>query len=342
MSKIALITGSRGNLGKAVTKKMKVAGFTVIGTVEPGKENLGSEKNEFYKTVDLFDARSTEILIQEVKSTHGSIDAAVCLAGGFSMGDLLETTPEDLGKMLDLNFFTAFNVIRPVLNIMKHQSELGRIVLVGAKPVFDLSAAGSMFSYSLSKSMTIKLADIINANSKKYNAVASVIVPSIIDTPANREAMPDAEFTNWVSPESIAENIAFVCGDGGKDREGDSESLSQTPKGDAPLQIEHRPAELLAAGVRLAEAHAEDCLGVLGGHPHESGYPHPEQGPRPSRGDRGRDPDDVPRPDGGGQRGHQSLEVGYVSIGPRLVPLDEGQVDGVAELSELQSAKQQG
>jgi NAD(P)-dependent dehydrogenase (short-subunit alcohol dehydrogenase family) len=74
-----------------------------------------------------------------------------------------------------------------------------------------------VFPYVLSKSMVIKMAEVINADSKHSNTTATVIVPSIIDTPPNRAAMPDANFSDWVTPESIADKIAFICGEGGKD-----------------------------------------------------------------------------------------------------------------------------
>ena len=217
MNKVALVTGSVGNLGKAVTEKLSDAGFTVIGIVEPGKNDLPAKKTTVYRSLDLTDYNATKSLIQEIKSSYGKIDAIVCLVGGFEMGNILETTNDDLQRMIELNFNTAFNIVRPTLSIMKEQSEIGRIILVGAKPVYDQSAAGAVFSYALSKSMVVKLAEIINANASDYNAVATVIVPSIIDTPANREAMPDADFSDWVTTASIAEQIALVCGEKGKD-----------------------------------------------------------------------------------------------------------------------------
>ena len=217
MSKIAIITGATGNLGKAVTRKMVNSGFTVIGTTEPGKDDSSADKNVVYKAVDLTDPMAAEALILETASTHRRIDAAICLVGGFAMASIQESSHEALQKMINLNFLTAFNVVQPILRLLPEQKERKNIILVGAKPVYEPHVAKMVFPYALSKSMVIKMAEVINADSKQSNTTATVIIPSIIDTPPNRVAMPDANFSDWVTPESIAEKIAFICGEGGKD-----------------------------------------------------------------------------------------------------------------------------
>lgn len=217
MSKIAIITGATGNLGRVVTQKMLREGFTVIGTTEPGKDFQSENFDVAYKSVDLADPVASKLFIEEVILKHGKIDAAICLVGGFDMAILTETSHEDLEKMITLNFFTAFNTIQPILRLLKDQEDRKSIILIGAKPVFESNAAKAVFPYALSKSLIVKMAEVINADTRQNNTTATVIVPSIIDTPANRTAMPDANFSDWVSPESIADKIAFICGEGGKD-----------------------------------------------------------------------------------------------------------------------------
>jgi len=217
MSKIAIITGATGNLGKAVTKKMLSEGFTVIGTTEPGKDDQSEDEHVTFKAVDLIDPEAAQSFIEEVISVHRKIDVAICLVGGFDMATLAGTSHEALEKMINLNFFTAFNTIKPILGLLKDQEDRKSIVLIGAKPVFEPNAAKSVFPYALSKTLIIKMAEVINADSRQNNTSATVIVPSIIDTPSNRASMPDANFADWVSPESIAEKIAFISGAGGKD-----------------------------------------------------------------------------------------------------------------------------
>ncbi len=132
------------------------------------------------------------------------------------MGTLAETSHEALEKMINLNFFTAFNTIQPILRLLKDQEDRKNIVLIGAKPVFEPNAAKAVFPYALSKTMVIKIAEVINADTRQNNTTATVIVPSIIDTPPNRAAMPNANFSDWVKPESIADKIAFICSKEGR------------------------------------------------------------------------------------------------------------------------------
>jgi NAD(P)-dependent dehydrogenase (short-subunit alcohol dehydrogenase family) len=216
MSKVAIITGATGNLGKTVSKKMIEAGYTVIGTVKSRQEKQPENDSVTYKAVDLTDTNAVWLFVQEIIDQYGKINAALCLAGGFDMVPLSETNRKELERMINLNFYTAFNIVRPILKMANGQ-ETGNIVLVGAKPVFDSRASGMLFSYVLSKSMLLKLAEGINTDIKNHGFKATVVVPSIIDTPPNREAMPDADFSGWVTAESIAEKMVFVCGDEGRD-----------------------------------------------------------------------------------------------------------------------------
>jgi NAD(P)-dependent dehydrogenase (short-subunit alcohol dehydrogenase family) len=116
--------------------------------------------------------------------------------------------------MIALNFDTAYNCVHAVFPSMVKQGG-GRIVLVGARPALQAHAGKGMVAYALSKSLIFKLAELINADGKDKNVVCSVIVPSTIDTPANRKAMPDASFNDWVTPEQIANTVAFLVSDDG-------------------------------------------------------------------------------------------------------------------------------
>lgn len=219
MPKTIIITGATGNLGKAVTQKFIAEGYTVVGTVEPGKEAEQSNSQVVYHSVDLLNAEEVEQFIAHVVKKHGTVDALACLAGGFGMSDLVSTTNADLDKMIYLNFYTAFNIVRPYLAATGHMQHSGHVLLISAKPVFEVDQSQAVFPYALSKDMVRRLAEGINADTN-INARASVIAPSIIDTPPNREAMPDARFEDWVTPESIANHLAYLCSDAGADLRG--------------------------------------------------------------------------------------------------------------------------
>jgi NAD(P)-dependent dehydrogenase (short-subunit alcohol dehydrogenase family) len=222
MSKTVIITGATGNLGGAVTKAFIGSGYKVIGTVEPGKrrsENKDTEQVKFVE-VNLTNEEEAQVFVEEVHRSEGEIAGCIMLVGGFAMADIASTTGADISNMITLNFNTAYFTARPVLKVMKSQSAMGRLIFVGAKPALNPGSAGGVTAYSLSKSMVVQLANIINGDAKEHNATATVVVPSIIDTPPNREAMPDANFNDWVKPEKIANTILFACSEEGSELRG--------------------------------------------------------------------------------------------------------------------------
>lgn len=210
MSKSAVITGSLGNLGSTVTRVFLGEGFHVLGFDR--KESLSrapapTEKS-LHVGVDLSDLPGTEALVGDLCPTHGPIQAAVLLAGGFAMNSLETSTMTDVQEMMAMNFETAFNATK---SLLPHMAPGGRFIYMGARPSLDPAAGLQMAPYALSKSLIFQLADMVNEIGKDRKLAASVIVPSIIDTPTNREAMPDANFSDWVTTEEIAEMIRFLC-----------------------------------------------------------------------------------------------------------------------------------
>ncbi|MGA0559606.1 SDR family NAD(P)-dependent oxidoreductase [Larkinella sp. VNQ87] len=211
-----LLTGGAGGLGRSVTRQLLSKGHTVVATLEPGGHTLDPQPNLFPHALDLTDEAGCRQLVQQVAADHGGIDAAILLVGGFAMGSLSETNFADIEKMFRINFQTAYQVARPVFEQMSQQPGGGRLVLVGARPALVPSAGQHMVAYALSKSLVIQLSELINAAGKSKNIVSTVLVPSTIDTPANREAMPDADPDNWVKPDDIAELVDFVTFGPGK------------------------------------------------------------------------------------------------------------------------------
>lgn len=126
--------------------------------------------------------------------------------GGFALGNLETTSIDDLRKQYSLNFETAYNLTKPILKIMKEQGS-GSLFFIGSGQGMDTRKGTSAVAYSLSKSLLFQLANIINADSEGTNIKAFVVVPNIIDTPQNRQSMPEANFDNWQKPESIARII---------------------------------------------------------------------------------------------------------------------------------------
>jgi NAD(P)-dependent dehydrogenase (short-subunit alcohol dehydrogenase family) len=204
-----LLTGATGGLGRSVLKKLSEAAHQIIA-IHQGTSSLEATENLEPYELDLTDEAGCQELVNKVVEKQGSIDAAVLLAGGFAMGDLAKTDYAAIEEMFRINFQTAYNLVKPVFAQMEKQKEGGRIVLISGRPALVPDAAKHMVAYALSKSLVIHLSEIINAAGKDKNIVSTVIVPSTIDTPANRKAMPDADPDAWVSPDDLAELISFV------------------------------------------------------------------------------------------------------------------------------------
>jgi NAD(P)-dependent dehydrogenase (short-subunit alcohol dehydrogenase family) len=211
MSKTILITGAYGNLGRAVVNASLAAGYEVLGTAAPGEKAPDGfpAVNVDIKVVDLLDEEATAQAFGEWIGPK-TIDAAVFTVGGFAMGDIASTGSADLLKQFRLNVETLYHSIRPVLGQMKVTGR-GRLFMIGARPATDMKLAKGMTAYGLSKSLVFRLAELINAESAGTDIVASVIVPSTLDTPQNRASMPDADPAAWVKPEDIASTILFYC-----------------------------------------------------------------------------------------------------------------------------------
>lgn len=205
-----LLTGGAGGLGRAVTQRLLNGGHTVIATLEPGGHSLPEHENLVTYELDLTDEAGCRALVQKLVVEKGGIDAAILLVGGFAMGSLAETDFSAIENLFRLNFQTTYQTVRPVFDAMSQQPNGGRFVLIGARPALVPSAGKHMVAYALSKSLVIQLSEIINADGKDKNIISTVLVPSTIDTPANREAMPDADPADWVKPDDIAALVDFV------------------------------------------------------------------------------------------------------------------------------------
>ena len=213
MKKTAIITGVAGNLGKAVTKKFIDEGYYVVGTILNKSVAAHSQQSSFEEvTLDLLDEKNCQKFVDDVVEKQGEINVAVLTAGGFTMGNIDSTTVAEMYKQYQLNFETAYNMARPIfLQMMKQYS--GRIFLIGSRAGLETSNSKGMIAYSLSKSLIFRLAEIMNAESKGKDVVTSVIVPSTIDTPQNRQSMPKVDFSSWVKPAEIADTIFFYSSD---------------------------------------------------------------------------------------------------------------------------------
>lgn len=212
MNKIAIVTGSAGNLGQALVKTFITEGYRVIGTITSNDSlNPGINSGEFETvSVDLAKEEDAAMFVNKVIEKYNRIDAVVLTVGGFATGKIADTSTSDIYRQYKLNFETAYNVARPVFVQMMKQNT-GRIFLVGSKAGLEIRNGSGMIAYGLAKSMLFRLAEVMNEEAKGNKVVTSVVVPGTIDTPLNRKSMPDANFDNWVKPEDIAAVISYYC-----------------------------------------------------------------------------------------------------------------------------------
>ena len=209
IKKVIIITGAKGTLGQAAVSKFLSENYHVIATVSSGNSLGFMDEHPEVEVfpVNLSDENQTKIFIDDVTNRHKIIDSVLLLVGGFASGTIIETAVSEIEKMISLNFYTAYNVLRPLLPQMKQQKDGGKIIFIGARPALLPNEGKNFLAYALSKSLLFKLADFINAEVATSKVFATVFVPGTIDTPLNRSTQPDADFSKWISPERLAGQI---------------------------------------------------------------------------------------------------------------------------------------
>lgn len=204
--KLAIVSGATGNLGKAVVSYFLEQSYQVIGLVHTKEAKDGAREHYNEIEVDLMHEGETKACVEYILKKYDKIDVAVLTAGGFVSGAIDKAGTEDLINQYELNFITAYNLARPIFIKMKSQKS-GKIFFIGSQPGMDTRKGINNVAYSLSKSQLFQLANIFNSDAKEMDVKTYVVVPSTIDTPQNRNAMPDADYSSWEKPEAIAKVI---------------------------------------------------------------------------------------------------------------------------------------
>jgi NAD(P)-dependent dehydrogenase (short-subunit alcohol dehydrogenase family) len=215
--KTAIVTGGSGVIGSAVCQRLLEEGGTVVvadrhAPAADAVAALGDDSTRlhFHET-DVTEEGSVAALVRETTSAHGGPHVLMNIAGGFRFGPAVdELAVADWDSMLDLNLKSAFLCMKHVLPVMKEQG-YGRIVSVAARS--GLKGDAMVAPYAVSKGGVILLTQSVADEVRSYDITVNAVLPSIVDTPANRTAMADADFGAWVPPRELAEVMLFLASD---------------------------------------------------------------------------------------------------------------------------------
>jgi NAD(P)-dependent dehydrogenase (short-subunit alcohol dehydrogenase family) len=214
---VVLVAGGTGGLGRAVSLAFLEEGARLIVTYRNDSELRALESAAGQKVsvqghkVDVTDEAAVQQLTDKIVAEHGRLDALVNTVGGYAGGvKLWELDTAVFDRMLSLNLRSGYALSRAATKAMLKQGK-GAIVNVAAKAAFDHASGAA--AYAASKAAAVAMMDCLAADLKGSGVRVNSILPSIIDTEANRKAMPRADFAAWPKPEDIARVILFLCSD---------------------------------------------------------------------------------------------------------------------------------
>jgi NAD(P)-dependent dehydrogenase (short-subunit alcohol dehydrogenase family) len=200
-----LVAGGTGFLGTAVVRQLIARGHDVAATwvVDSERERLASEPVELIEA-DLFDLEATQAAVAAV----GDLEAVVNLVGGFADGPRIhETDPAEFDRLMQLNLKPAFLLARAAVPRLIERGG-GAYVCVSARTALKPYPGGG--AYSVAKASVLALVKALDVEYRGDGVRCNAILPSVIDTPANRAAMPDSDHSKWVKPEEIAKVVCFL------------------------------------------------------------------------------------------------------------------------------------
>lgn len=218
-NKVVLITGGTGALGKSLTQRFVSSGATTIATY------LNDEKIEALKGQNTINAelikadvtREEQVvkLISTIVERFGHIDILVNSVGGYLGGKSVTDLEEhEWDLMMNLNLKSAFLISKHVIPVMKSSGRGGKIVHISSKT--GLKSEGHDSAYAASKSGLIRLVESISQETMELGINVNCILPSVIDTEANRRAMPKADFSKWVKTDDLTNVVFFLCSEDSK------------------------------------------------------------------------------------------------------------------------------
>ncbi|MBI3475730.1 MAG: SDR family NAD(P)-dependent oxidoreductase [Acidobacteria bacterium] len=216
--KIVLVTGANGGLGKHVTEALLNTGATVVGVSRKIQQTDFSSPAFTALPGEISTASGAKSVVDNIVSQFGRLDVVAHTVGGFAGGQSVAETDDDtFQNMLDLNLNATFFLLRAAIPVLRKAGG-GRIIAIGSRA--SLEPGAGVGAYSASKAAMVSLIKTIALENKDAGITANAILPGTIDTPANRKAMPTADFSKWVQPATIAALLAWLASNDGKDVNG--------------------------------------------------------------------------------------------------------------------------
>ncbi len=213
--KIALVTGANGGLGTSVTRALLEEGATVVGLSRKIDQSEFASPMFFAVSAEISSVDGAKKAVEDVIARHQRIDILAHLVGGFAGGPRVDETEDSVfQQMFDVNVNAAFYMLRAVIPAMRKAGS-GRVVAIGSRAAED--PGPGVGAYSASKAALVSLVKTVARENKEAGITANVLLPGTMDTPANRQAMPKADFSTWVETSSVASLIVWLCGENGKD-----------------------------------------------------------------------------------------------------------------------------
>lgn len=221
---VVLITGAAGGLGQVVARAFAKSGALLALTdqkterLEGLRQSVGIESGRcFIRAADITRQAEAKDLCAAVFAAFGRIDVVLNLAGGFRMGQVAETSEADWDFLFNLNTRSVYNMAVAVVPTLRQQKR-GVIVNVAARTALRGDAGFGV--YAATKSSVIRLTESLAAELLDVGVRVNCILPSIIDTPTNRQNMPQVDPNKWVAPESLAEVLLFLTSAAARDISG--------------------------------------------------------------------------------------------------------------------------
>ena len=218
--RVAIVTGGTGALGQAISLTLLESGATVAIPYAVPEERarlesrLAAEQRARVHALaaDVTDEAAVAKFVDSVRDRYGRVDALVNVVGGFAGGDLVSTPLSEWERMMKLNLTSVVVACRAVLPGMI-AARSGRIVNIASRAV--VPPQGGFIAYTVSKAAVITLTQALAQEVKAHHVTVNTVLPSTMDTEANRRAMPDADRSGWVSTQDVASVVAFLLSDRG-------------------------------------------------------------------------------------------------------------------------------